>query len=214
MTNMEDCHYASVLGVDMVGFIFAKTSPRYIGAEEALKLSRALPPLPLRVGVFVDEDIERVSEVARRVGLGAVQLHGREEPEYCEKLALKLPCVHLIKAFRVNDERQPDDFIPYNGVADAFLLDTFKSGTSGGTGLTFDWSLLRKFALQKPFFLAGGLAPGNIEKALVQTAPFAVDVNSGVEREPGIKDPQLLAKFMAEVQRWNQRNRGTTSSFS
>ncbi len=186
-TRREDALAAVRYGVDALGFIFYAKSPRYIPLEQAAKIIKALPPLVDRVGVFVNAPVEDVMAAAG-VGLSYLQLHGNESPEYCRNLRRQQPFCGIIKAFRVGDKSLPEDFRPYNDCVDAFLLDTYIQGASGGTGMAFDWSIIERLQLQRPIFLAGGLSPENVVRAISDVRPFAVDINSGVESQPGMKD--------------------------
>jgi len=186
-TRLEDALFAVQQGVDALGFIFYEKSPRNIKIHHAEKIITCLPPFVDRVGVFVNEKTEKVCK-ASRTGLSALQLHGTETVEYCREVRKLLPHCTLIKAFRVGSESCADDFAPYAGIVDAFLLDTYVKGEKGGTGEVFDWSILDRLKLDKPFILAGGLTPDNTKDAVQAVSPYAVDINSGVEVSPGVKD--------------------------
>lgn len=198
-TTIEDAMVAVQLGIDALGFIFVKNTPRFISPEDANKIVKQLPPFLFRVGVFVNDDRQEVEEIVRCLGLNGIQLHGKEKPSYCEKLALSMPSCSLIKAFRVGEKSSPTDFVPYNDVVNGFLLDTYVQGKDGGTGLSFDWSVLPKLKLKLPAIVAGGLSPENIQEALTIARPFAVDVNSGIELSPGKKDHNKLKCFVEKV---------------
>lgn len=198
-TTIEDAMVAVQLGIDALGFIFVKNTPRFISPEDANKIVKQLPPFLFRVGVFVNEDRQEVEEIVRCLGLNGIQLHGKEKPSYCEKLALSMPSCSLIKAFRVGEKSSPTDFVPYNDVVNGFLLDTYVQGKDGGTGLSFDWSVLPKLKLKLPAIVAGGLSSENIQEALTIARPFAVDVNSGIELSPGKKDHNKLKCFVEKV---------------
>jgi phosphoribosylanthranilate isomerase len=197
-TRLEDALAAVSYGVDALGFIFYAKSPRYIPLEQAAEIIKELPPLVNRVGVFVNASIEEVT-VAAGVGLSYLQLHGNESPEYCRDIRKQLPFHGIIKAFRVGEESRPEDFTPYNECVDAFLLDTYVQGASGGTGKVFDWSIIESLKLQRPLFLAGGLSSENVVSAISKVRPFAVDINSGVESYPGIKDHVRLVNLLQLV---------------
>lgn len=199
ITNRYDAEEGVRAGVDALGFIFVDESPRFITPEVAREIISDLPPFVDCVGVFVDRDPKEVEEIIAYCGLSYAQLHGSEEPKYCERLArFTAPC-KVIKAFRVDGEAEPDLFIPYNDVAQGFLLDTYSKGIAGGTGLTFDWRIVGRLHLQSPLILAGGLGPENVGEAIRLVRPFGIDVNSGVERAPGIKDADKLHAFMEQV---------------
>ena len=193
MTDLAEAEAIAALGVDALGFIFVRSSPRLIEVEKARAIINSLPPFLNAVGVFMDEEIERVNHIARFCGLTMIQLHGNESPDYCR--AMTRP---VLKAFRVQEEALPD-FAPYRGAVKGFLLDTYRKGQAGGTGETFNWDLVSRLALPGPLILAGGLTPNNVGAAIRQTRPFAVDVNSGVETSPGRKDLAQVRRLFAEI---------------
>ncbi len=197
-TRAEDALAAVHFGVDALGFIFYAKSPRYIAPEKAATILMNLPPFIDRVGVFVDAPLSEVVETAT-FGLSFVQLHGSESPDYCQKLHQLLPFCGIIKAFRVGCESCNDAFTPYESCVDAFLLDTYVKDASGGTGLVFDWSIIDKLKLQRPIILAGGISPENVSLAIAAVRPYAVDINSAIELQPGIKDHRRLQALMQVV---------------
>jgi phosphoribosylanthranilate isomerase len=197
-TRLEDALAGVRYGVDALGFIFYAKSPRYISPADAAEIIKQLPPLIDRVGVFVNAPIEDVIAAAA-AGLSLLQLHGNESVEYCLDIRKRLPFCSIIKAFRVGEESRREDFTPYNECADAFLLDTYVQGAKGGTGKVFDWSIIERLKLQRPVFLAGGLSSENVVNAIHEVQPFAVDINSGVESQPGIKDHARLAELLQLV---------------
>ena len=152
ITNLEDALLAAELGADALGFIFYAKSPRHVAPETAREIIAQLPPFVAAVGVFVDEAAAVVQELAARVGLDWVQLHGQESPEYCRNLGRK-----VIKGFRIQDEDSLRRLADYQGAAQALLLDTYKKGQVGGTGEIFDWHLARKAKKYGHIILAGGL---------------------------------------------------------
>jgi len=194
ITNIEDALLAAALGAQALGFIFHPQSPRRVAPEAAREIIRQLPPLILSVGVFVDEEAATVQDLAARLGLDWVQLHGAESPEYCRSLGRR-----VLKGFRIRDEDSLKVLQAYRGAVQAFLLDTYKPGQTGGTGETFDWHLARQARQYGPVVLAGGLTPENVARAIEIAQPQAVDVASGVEAASGKKDPEKLKAFFAEV---------------
>jgi phosphoribosylanthranilate isomerase len=194
ITNLEDALLAADLGAQALGFIFYSKSPRSIKPEAARDIISSLPPLVLSIGVFVDEEAGVVREVAQTVGLDWVQLHGKESPDYCRTLGRR-----VIKGFRVQDESSLAVLPDYRDAVQALLLDTYRPGTPGGTGETFDWELARRAQDYGPIILAGGLTAANISQAITVAQPAAVDVASGVEAGPGVKDPEKLRAFFAAV---------------
>jgi phosphoribosylanthranilate isomerase len=196
ITNMEDAHLATELGADAVGFIFAE-SPRQITPIKAKEIIQTLPPLVKTVGVFVNEDPTRIKEIKSVCGLDLIQLHGDESAEICRDL---MP--HSIKAFRIQNEGDIENIKRYQEVIRGVLLDTFQKGKPGGTGQTFDWSLAVKAKeAGLPIILAGGLGPENIQEAIATVQPYAVDVNSGIEKRFGKKDPILMKQLMEKIRK-------------
>ncbi len=199
ITNRYDAEEGVRAGVDALGFIFVDESPRSISPESAREIISELPPFVDCVGVFVDRDPKEVEEIIAYCGLSYAQLHGNEDPKYCERLArFTAPC-KVVKAFRVGEETGEVAFTPYHEVVQGFLLDTYNKGMSGGTGIAFDWGIIDRLHLQLPLILAGGLGPDNVREAISLVRPFAIDVNSGIERAPGQKDVDKLWAFMEQV---------------
>ena len=196
ITNLEDALSATDLGAHALGFIFYRKSPRAITPERAHQIIGQLPPFVLTVGVFVDEKVSVVRELAETIGLDLVQLHGRESPEYCRSLGRR-----VIKGFRIQNQSSLAVMPNYRDAVQAFLLDAYRPGTPGGTGETFDWELARRARDYGPVILAGGLIAANVTQAITVAQPAAVDVASGVEKEPGKKDPEKLQAFFAAVRR-------------
>ncbi|MFZ5770552.1 MAG: phosphoribosylanthranilate isomerase [Thermodesulfobacteriota bacterium] len=194
MTDLEEVRHAVAAGVDALGFIFAKASPRYIEPERARGIISTLPPFVDAVGVFVNEDAEQVAEIVQYCNLTVIQLHGAESPDYCRRFQTR-----VIKAFQVHAGLAARDLLAYEEVVSGFLLDTYDKNQAGGTGKTFDWSLIQALQPGKPVILAGGLGPANVAQAIAAVRPFAVDVNSAIEREPGHKDPELISALVAAV---------------
>ena len=194
ITNLEDALLAAELGAHALGFIFYAKSPRRLEPEAAREIIRQLPPLVLSVGVFVNEEAAVVRELAARVGLDWVQLHGQESPEYCRSLGRR-----VLKGFRIKDEDSLQELPAYRGAVQALLLDTYKQGQTGGTGEAFDWELAVRAKEYGPIVLAGGLTAANVAQAVAAVRPQAVDVASGVEAAPGKKDPEKLRAFFRAV---------------
>lgn len=199
ITNIEDAKAAIDAGVDAIGFIFAENSPRYVSPEKVKEIVAALPPFINITGVFVDKDPVEIEEIIAYCGLNYVQLHGSEDGEYCSKLAQAATPCKVIKAFRVGTATMAADFKPYEESVKGFLLDTYVEGQEGGTGKPFNWSIIESLNLQLPVILAGGLTPENVAEAVRAVRPFAVDINSGVEIEPGKKDIDKLRAAIANV---------------
>jgi len=199
ITLVEDGLAAVRYGADALGFILYPESPRYISAERAGDICEQLPPFVDRVGVLVNENIETAVDVVKSAGFSYLQLHGSESDNYCSELKNRLPRLKIIKAFRVGDKSRAEEFIPYEQCVDGFLLDTYIKGETGGTGEQFDWSIPAGLNLKRPVILAGGLKPENITRAISAVRPYAVDINSGVETEPGKKDHARLKEIMLQI---------------
>ncbi|MFH1146331.1 MAG: phosphoribosylanthranilate isomerase [Pseudomonadota bacterium] len=182
ITNLDDAVAAQTYGADAIGFVFAK-SPRRVAKETVRRIAVNLPPFIQLVGVFVDDEKETVREIARYCRLNLLQFHGNESPEYCMGFHRK-----IIKAFRIKDARDIEQMMPYQGIASAFLLDSYNPKLAGGTGQVFDWTIARKALKIGPIILAGGLNPDNVQEAIKAVQPYAIDAGSGVEGSPGKKD--------------------------
>jgi phosphoribosylanthranilate isomerase len=189
ITRLEDALAAVRLGADALGFNFWPGSRRFIAPAEAQRIVRALPPLVTAVGVFVDPSHDEAVAAAAVSGVQVLQLHGDEPPELCRSFHLP-----VLKALRVAGPEALEALDRYAGVA-GFLLDAASPGY-GGSGRTFDWALGRAAAARATVLLAGGLHPGNVAEAVREVRPFAVDVASGVEAAPGVKDHELMARFI------------------
>ncbi len=199
LTREKDVIAGVDVGLDALGFIFHDRSPRNVYPDFVRAIVSKIPPFINCVGVFVDRDREEVEEIVEYCGLSHAQLHGSETPKYCERIErFAAPC-HVVKGFRVSDTSRKDEFTPYDDLVHGYLLDTYVKGSPGGTGSSFDWSIIQRLDLQRPMILAGGLNPENVVEAISTVAPFGVDVNSGVEVEPGIKDHESLAEFVGRV---------------
>jgi phosphoribosylanthranilate isomerase len=191
--NIADGLAAARAGAAAIGLVFAD-SPRKIGVKTARAICASLPPFVSRVGVFVNEDAAVVEEIAASCGLTALQFHGDEDAEYCRRFSLP-----VLKSISV---RVAQDLSGIEGFpAAAFVLDTYHPIFRGGTGETFDWSLLDSRP-DVPIILAGGLSPGNLAEAIRRVKPYGVDVSSGVEVD-GEKNQRLIQAFIEEAGRCN-----------
>ena len=194
ITRLEDAQQAVDLGAAALGFNFYPPSPRYIEPEAARAIVRRLPPFVTSVGVFANEtDAGRVISIAREAGATAVQLHGPGFPDLQELLS----AVTLVVAVPVREGFTAEALGKFR--PNAYLLDAFDADRLGGTGKTFDWNAAREAKRYGPIILAGGLTPENVGQAVRVVRPFAVDVASGVESAPGIKDSAKLSAFFAAV---------------
>ncbi len=193
ITNREDALAAAEAGADALGFVFAP-SARRIEPSAAAAICRALPPFVARVGVFVDEAVEGIRAIARTCGLTAIQLHGAEPPCYAEELAEW----QVLRAVRLRNEESLAELERWRCAG--FVLDAYVEGLPGGTGQTARWDIAREAAHRgHRVILAGGLTPGNVADAIVAVRPYGVDASSGLEREPGRKDPPRIAQFLHAV---------------
>lgn len=198
ITRLEDARVAANLGVDALGFIFYPESPRFIKPEQAKNIITQLPPMVNRVGVFVNESPETVMQIALQCGIDTVQLHGNETPEYCSSIPLP-----VIKSFSIRPESDLSALRNYK--TQGILLDTWSKQLQGGSGMTFDWKIAKKACeMFNNIILAGGLGPANLEDALRMVDPFAVDINSGVEIMPGVKNPHKIRDVVKIVHNWKK----------
>jgi len=194
ITNLEDALAAADAGADALGFNFYKKSPRCIEPSKAAEIIEQLPPFTVPVGIFVNEREDRIREILAATGIQAVQFHGDESPEFCQRFGGR-----VIKAFQVKDKESLKNMAHYR--VGAFLLDSYKEGVRGGTGVAFDWHLAVVAKTFGKVILAGGLTPENVAEAVKLVQPYGVDTAGGVERETGVKDHAKLKKFITEVRR-------------
>ncbi len=194
ITNREDALKAAELGAWALGFIFTKKSPRYISPFKAKKIIEALPPFVTPVGVFVNQSEGAIKDIMNFCGISTIQLHGDESPQMCGRLGKKYK---VIKAFRVKEDFNISGLGEYPVAA--YLMDTFAEDSFGGSGKTFNWDILKGRTLPKPVILSGGLNPENVAAAVEALHPFAVDVSSGVEKEPGKKDFGKMEEFFSGI---------------
>ncbi len=189
ITTIEDARHAVACGADALGFVFFAKSPRCVSPETARGIIAELPPFVSAVGLFVNEDPERIRQVVDFCSLDVIQLHGDEAPDGCDFGPRR-----IVKALRVKDAASLAGHREYS--VSALLLDAWVAGVYGGTGERFNWELAAAVARQRPVILAGGLTPENVAEAVRQVRPYAVDVSSGVEAAPGKKDPAKVAAFI------------------
>jgi phosphoribosylanthranilate isomerase len=192
ITSERDAASAIEAGADALGFVFYEKSPRFVTREIARDIIAKVPPFITTVGVFVNETADVIKGLREFVPLDRVQLHGDEDPEFSELLG-----PGVIKALRIKGEEDILVLKDYN--ATAFLLDAFVDGKPGGTGATFDWAIALEAKRYGRIILSGGLTPENVAEAVVRAAPYAVDVSSGVESSPGVKDPDKIRRFIEEA---------------
>ncbi|QIC69381.1 MULTISPECIES: phosphoribosylanthranilate isomerase [Acinetobacter] len=200
ITRVEDVHAVVNSGADAIGFVFYPPSPRSVSAEQASVLVQAIVPYVQVVGLFVNSSAREIQAILNTVALDILQFHGDESPEQCQSIAQQVgrrwyKAIQVKPGLDVVAEIQKYQ----QAGASAVLLDAWHPELKGGTGHSFDWSSFPQ--LDIPLILAGGLNPDNIEDAIHTTAAFAVDVSGGVESAKGIKDQQLIERFMQGVHR-------------
>jgi phosphoribosylanthranilate isomerase len=198
LTRPGDVRMAGELGVDAIGFVFTDKSPRRIAAEEARAMRQALAPLVDAVALFMDNPADEVRDVIRHVRPSLLQFHGNEDDAFCRAFG-----VPYLKSIAMGSEivgQHPASLQVRYPTASGFLFDSNGVGEAGGTGQAFDWSRIPA-GIQKPFVLAGGLTPENVFDAICATLPWGVDVSSGIESAPGIKDGDKMRHFVEEVRR-------------
>jgi phosphoribosylanthranilate isomerase len=202
ITRPPDAIAAVEAGADAVGLMFYERSRRWVTLDQAREVARVLPEGIARVGVFVDADEATIGRAIEACGLHILQLHGAESPEFCKRFG----SLRIWKAFRVAGPEVLGTMAKFD--TDAWLLDAAAAGQMGGSGQRFDWELaVQARALGRPIVLAGGLTPENVREAVERVRPFAVDVSSGVESAPGVKDFAKMRAFVAAakgtVGRWD-----------
>jgi phosphoribosylanthranilate isomerase len=196
ITRVEDALMAVNAGADAIGLVFYAKSPRFVTNEQAAEISKAVPPLVTRVALFLDADRQTVESVLKQVEIDLIQFHGREPVDFCEQFDRP-----YIKALGMKTAEHDMEYLTSSAdkyhSAKALLLDANAPGEAGGTGETFDWAAIGK--VSKPIILAGGLTPDNVRQAVDIVNPYAVDVSSGVERAPGIKDKAKVTAFVQQL---------------
>lgn len=187
------------LGATALGFICTCKSPRYIEMEAIAAITQQLPSSIDRIGVFVDAEIGEIFRIVTGANLSGVQLHGAESPEFCRQLRQKLPKTELIKALKIKTPKSLTQAQAYFDCVDTLLLDAYHPQLLGGTGETLDWRSLQNFQPPLPWLLAGGLTPENLAEALQLLHPQGIDLSSGVERSPGDKDLEQVARLFSTL---------------
>lgn len=191
ITCYNDARAAVEYGADMLGFVLYPQSKRAISMDDAARIAQQLPAHVRKVAVLVNEPLTVVQQLIERHVFDVVQLHGDETPSYCNKIS----GIKIFKAFRISNEKDLDVLKKYR--VDGYLLDAYQPDMFGGTGSTFDWELARTATqLVSPIILSGGLSPDNVAYAIACVHPWAVDVSSGVEKEPGKKDHAKVRQFI------------------
>lgn len=194
ITRLEDASAAIKAGADALGLVFYPLSPRAVSIEQAQPIAASVPAFVSVTALFVNPSVEEVQKVLDSVRIDLIQFHGDEDESFCAQFHKP-----YIKAIRVRQTQDVVEACLRFPSALALLLDSFKAGVPGGTGETFNWSLIPKTT--KPIILAGGLNPNNVAQAIAEVQPFAVDVSGGVEASKGIKSTSKINDFMNEVYR-------------
>jgi phosphoribosylanthranilate isomerase len=193
ITRPKDARAAADCGADAIGLVFFENSPRHVDVFRAAEICLALPPFVSTVALFVDAPAAEVRRVLDRVSIDLLQFHGDETPDYCAQFGTP-----YMKAVRVRPQLDLLQYAAAYGAAKALLLDAYVEGVLGGTGRMFDWDLIPA-NLPLPVVLSGGLTPATVGAAVLRAKPWAVDVSSGVEAAPGIKDIQKISEFIKGV---------------
>ncbi|BAQ66907.1 phosphoribosylanthranilate isomerase [Geminocystis sp. NIES-3709] len=206
VTLLEQAISIAELGVDTLGFICVKTSPRYIKPEDIKNIIKILPPEMSKVGVFVNENVENIITLVKETGLTAIQLHGDENLNVCRQLREFLPDIEIIKAFRYQNLKSLQLLENYLPLIDTILLDAFQEGIYGGTGKTLNWLQLNNFRPSRPWLLAGGLEPDNVITALQIVQCDGIDLSSGVEISPGNKDLDKIKLLLDNLNKFKNQS--------
>ena len=199
ITSLKDAEMAVNYSVSAIGMIFCPDSPRYVDPAEVEQWIDRIPDSVKKVGVFVNEQIDTINNITRQLKLEFIQLHGDESPEFCNGIIRP-----VIKVFRVGDDFDAIVLNEYD--VHGFLFDTYKKGNPGGTGTRFNWDLIANLKTETPIILSGGLTPENVLNGIEAVNPAAVDVNSGVESVPGVKDEEKIKELFSVLEHSNSCN--------
>ena len=197
--SLKDAELAANYGASAIGLIFYTDSPRYVDPAEVEQWIDSIPSSVKKVGVFVNEQSENINKITRQLKLEFIQLHGDESPEFCNGIIRP-----VIKVFRVGDDFDAIVLNEYD--VHGFLFDTYKKGNPGGTGTRFNWDLIANLKTETPIILSGGLTPENVLNGIEAVNPAAVDVNSGVESVPGVKDEEKIKELFSVLEHSNSCN--------
>ena len=199
ITSLKDAEMAVNYSVSAIGMIFCPDSTRYVDPAELEQWIERIPDSVKKVGVFVNEQIDTINNITRQLKLEFIQLHGDESPEFCNGIIRP-----VIKVFRVGDDF--DGIVLNEYDVHGFLFDTYKKGNPGGTGNRFNWDLIANLKTETPIILSGGLTPENVLNGIEAVNPAAVDVNSGVESVPGVKDEEKIKELFSVLEHSNSCN--------
>ena len=196
ITRKQDALAAVEAGADALGLVFYPPSPRHLERVDASEIGAVIPPFVQRVGLFMNPEASRVRDTLQALDLDLLQFHGDESAAFCE--SWNRAYIKAIPMGGMGGDADPEAYMRSHPKARGFLLDSHAPGEAGGSGKTFDWTRLPRDT-KRPLILAGGLHPGNVGEAIRQIRPYGVDVSSGVESAPGIKDPARMQAFCAQV---------------
>ena len=200
ITQIKQGQEIAALGANSIGFICVERSPRYITPDKIKAIANELPAETDKVGVFADHSLAEIIRVINEANLTAVQLHGKESPDFCDRLGRAIaPEIEIIKAFRIKSANCLKETAKYTSRVDTLLLDAYHPQMLGGTGETIDWQDLIEFKPSLPWMLAGGLTPDNVTQALSRLQPDGIDLSSGVERSPGDKNLSKVAQLFEAI---------------
>ena len=199
ITSLKDAEMAVNYSVSAIGMIFCPDSPRHVDPAEVEQWIERIPDSVKKVGVFVNEQIDTINNITRQLKLEFIQLHGDESPEFCNGIIRP-----VIKVFRVGDDFDAIVLNEYD--VHGFLFDTYKKGNPGGTGTRFNWDLIANLKTETPIILSGGLTPENVLNGIEAVNPAVVDVNSGVESVPGVKDEEKIKELFSVLEHSNSCN--------
>ncbi|MBF0532433.1 MAG: phosphoribosylanthranilate isomerase [Candidatus Omnitrophica bacterium] len=202
LTNIDDAAKSVYYGATALGFNFYKKSPRYVSPSKVRRIVEALPPLVTPVGIFVNQKERAIREILKFTRIATVQFHGEEDQVFCKRFS----DVKVIKAFRVGPGFDPESVKKFK--VDAYLFDTFQADQIGGTGKTFSWEVISAVKWDRPVILSGGLNHENVFQAVAAVKPYAVDVASGVEKMPGIKNHRMIQAFCEAVHFLSEKQPG------
>ncbi|MGY6528308.1 MAG: phosphoribosylanthranilate isomerase [Cyanobacterium sp.] len=200
LTNVEEAKAIASMGVDTIGFICVKDSPRYISPSSIRAIVEQLPPQVSTIGVFVNTSVAEIVEIVHQAKLTGVQLHGEEDIAFCEQLRSNLPDIEIIKAIRYKNPQSQQEAEEYIPVVDTLLIDTYQKGIHGGTGKTFNWQELRDYRPSRPWLVAGGVSPDNVITAFDTLQCDGIDLSSKVEISPGKKDLDKIRQLITSLE--------------
>jgi len=195
ITKLEQARAIAQLGATALGFICVEKSRRYLARNDIAEITTHLNADIACIGVFANATLSEVVSTVQQASLTGIQLHGQESPQFCQQLRSRLPEVELIKAIAVKNAQSLTQTETYAPWVDTLLLDAYDPKQLGGTGKSFNWEYLQDFTPPRPWFLAGGLTPNNVQQALATANPNGIDLSSGVERSPGDKDLNLVREL-------------------